>query len=288
MSVIVKQPPPKKEKVIIVNRTFVGLRPKSLIANRFWRYLAPLVLVLLLLVGWQLYVNVSGIRQTVLPGPLRVLESLANFWDVIFDNLLYTLFETFIGFSVALVAGFGFAVLLDSSAWVRQSVYPLLVASQTIPLVAIAPLLIIWFGYDLVPKIIVVWLSCFFPIVVASVDGFASTDPDTTRLFKSMGATRGQIFWKLRLPSALPFLFSGIRIAITYSVAAAILGEYVGAEKGLGVLIQRFKNSFRNDLVFANVLVTALISIALFGLVTLIQHWVMPWYYRMRATRHKD
>jgi ABC-type nitrate/sulfonate/bicarbonate transport system permease component len=239
-------------------------------------------------VGWQLYVNVSGIRQTVLPGPWRVLESLVNFWDVIFDNLLYTLFETFIGFSVALAAGFGFAVLLDSSAWVRQSVYPLLVASQTIPLVAIAPLLIIWFGYDLVPKIIVVWLSCFFPIVVASVDGFASTDPDTTRLFKSMGATHGQIFWKLRLPSALPFLFSGIRIAITYSVAAAILGEYVGAEKGLGVLIQRFKNSFRNDLVFANVLVTAIISIALFGLVTLIQHGVMPWYYRMRATRHKD
>jgi ABC-type nitrate/sulfonate/bicarbonate transport system permease component len=281
MSVIVKQPPLKKEKVTIVNR-------KSLIVNRFWRYLAPLALTLLLLVGWQLYVNVSGIRQTVLPGPWRVLESLVNFWDVIFDNLLYTLFETFIGFSVALAAGFGFAVLLDSSAWVRQSVYPLLVASQTIPLVAIAPLLIIWFGYDLVPKIIVVWLSCFFPIVVASVDGFASTDPDTTRLFKSMGATHGQIFWKLRLPSALPFLFSGIRIAITYSVAAAILGEYVGAEKGLGVLIQRFKNSFRNDLVFANVLVTAIISIALFGLVTLIQHGVMPWYYRMRATRHKD
>jgi ABC-type nitrate/sulfonate/bicarbonate transport system permease component len=281
MSAIINQPPLKKEKVIIVNR-------KSLIVNSFWRYLSPLLLGLLLLVGWQLYVNVSGIRQTVLPGPWRVLESLVNFWDVIFDNLLYTLFETFIGFSVALVAGFGFAVLLDSSAWIRQSVYPLLVASQTIPLVAIAPLLIIWFGYDLVPKIIVVWLSCFFPIVVASVDGFASTDPDTTRLFKSMGATRGQIFWKLRLPSALPFLFSGIRIAITYSVAAAILGEYVGAEKGLGVLIQRFKNSFRNDLVFANVLVTALISIALFGLVTLIQHQVMPWYYRMRATRNKN
>ncbi len=269
----------------IVNRGLAPSGGKSQIVNRIGRLLPALLLFMALVGGWQLYVNLSGIRQTVLPGPWRVMESMINFWDVISENLVYTLFETFVGFGVALLAGFGFAVLLDSSALIRRAVYPLLVASQTIPLVAIAPLLIIWFGYDLVPKIIVVWLVCFFPIVVAGVDGFAATDPETTRLFKSMGASRQQLFWKLRLPSALPFLFSGIRIAITYSVAGAILGEYVGAEKGLGVLIQRFKNSFRNDLIFATVFVTALISVLLFVLVSVVQRKVMPWYYRMRRSK---
>ncbi|HEX2912048.1 MAG TPA: ABC transporter permease [Chloroflexia bacterium] len=251
------------------------------------RYGPAVLLLILLLAGWQLYTVVSGIRATVLPGPWRVLEALVNFWDVIYDNLLYTLYETVVGFGVALVAGFAFAMLLDSSSVLRRAVYPLLVASQTIPLVAIAPLLIIWFGYDIVPKILVVWLVCFFPIVVAGVDGFASTDPEITRLFKSMNATRWQIFWKLRLPSALPFLFSGIRIAITYSVAGAILGEYVGAEKGLGIFIQRSKNSFRNDLIFAAVLVTAVVSVLLFVLVSVIQHRVMPWYFKMREKKEE-
>ncbi len=250
---------------------------------RWQKYLPALVLTVILLALWQFFVTVTDTKPTLLPGPWRMLESLVEYWDVIADNLLYTLAETFIGFGVALAGGFGFAVWLDNSPLVRQAVYPLLVASQTIPLVAIAPLLVIWFGYDLIPKIIVVWLVCFFPIVVAGVDGFAATDPDTTKLFQSMRATRRQLFWKLRLPSALPFLFSGIRIAITYSVAGAILGEYVGAEKGLGVLIRRFKNSFRNDLTFATVLVAALVSVLLFALVSLAQQKAMPWYYRMRS-----
>ncbi len=268
------------------------VRPLSRPPNRgieFIKRYAPATLLLLALAAlWQLYVSLSGIRPTVLPGPWRVLESLISFWDVIWENLLFTLFETILGFGVALAGGLAFAVLLDISPGLRRAVYPLLVASQTIPLIAIAPLLVIWFGYDLIPKIIVVWLVCFFPIVVAGVDGFASTDPETSRLFKSMGATRRQLFWKLRLPSALPFIFSGVRIAITYSVAGAVLGEYVGAEKGLGVLIQRFKNSFRNDLIFATVFVTAVVSIILFLLVSVLQHRLMPWYYRMREGRTQD
>ncbi len=247
----------------------------------------PLLLVLGLVGLWQFYVSWSGIRQTILPGPVRVVEALVNFWDVISENLVYTLFEATVGFGIALAIGFGFAVLLDYSPVLRRAVYPILVASQTVPMVAIAPLLIIWFGYDIVPKIIVVWLVCFFPIVVAGVDGFASTDSETTRLFKSLQATGWQIFWKLRLPSALPFLFSGVRIAITYAIGGAVLGEYVGAEKGLGIFIQRSKNSFRNDLIFAAVLVTAVASIGLFLLVTVIQRRTMPWYYRLQTSRKK-
>jgi len=237
------------------------------------------LLVVGLLLMWEVYVQVSQIRPTILPGPLRVLTALVDSWEIILENAGQTLLETAIGFGVALAGGLGFAILLDRSAILKRAIYPLLVASQTVPLVAIAPLLVIWFGYDIVPKIIVVWLVCFFPIVVAGVDGFAATDADTSKLFKSMGAKPGQLFWKLRLPSALPFLFSGIRIAITYSVAGAILGEYVGAEKGLGIFIQRVKNSGRNDLVFAAVLVTALVSVSLFLAVSLLQRRVMPWYF---------
>jgi ABC-type nitrate/sulfonate/bicarbonate transport system permease component len=250
-----------------------------------WRW-GPAVLIVLAFVAlWQLYVQISGIRPTVLPGPLRVLTALADFQDVILENTLQTLLETVVGFGVALAGGFLFAVLLDQSPLLKRAIYPLLVASQTIPLVAIAPLLVIWFGFDIVPKIIVVWLVCFFPIVVAGVDGFAATDLETTRLFRSMGANRRQIFWKLKLPSALPFLFSGIRVAITYSVAGAILGEYVGAEKGLGIYIQRWKNSSRNDLVFAAVLVTAILTVLLFLVVSLVQRRLMPWYYQMQKKK---
>jgi ABC-type nitrate/sulfonate/bicarbonate transport system permease component len=149
--------------------------------------------------------------------------------------------------------------------------------------VAIAPLLIVWFGFDILPKIIIVWLVCFFPITVGGVDGFASVDPDAARTFHAMGATRWQIFWKLRLLSAFPSLFSGIRIAITYSIAGAILGEYVGAEKGLGRLISLYARSFARDLVFAVVFVTAVLSLVLFAAVTLAQRRVMPWYFAMRS-----
>ncbi len=249
--------------------------------NWFWRVVPALLTVGMLLAFWQLYVQISGIRPTILPGPIRVISALLDYQEQILDHTRQTLLETLIGFGVALAAGFLFAVLLDLSPTLKRAIYPLLIASQTIPLVAIAPLLVIWFGYDIVPKIIVVWLVCFFPIVVAGVDGFAATDADTSRLLKSMGASQNQIFWKLRLPSALPYLFSGIRIAITYSVAGAILGEYVGAEKGLGIFIQRVKNSGRNDLVFAAVLITALISILLFLAVSLIQRRLMPWYFLM-------
>jgi ABC-type nitrate/sulfonate/bicarbonate transport system permease component len=254
------------------------------------QYLAPVIAVIILLVLWQLYVDVNNIRPTVLPSPVRMLTALGDNWDIIWENTFQTLIQTVIGFSVALVSGFLLAVLLDMSGFVRQAIYPLLVASQTIPIVAIAPLLLVWFGFDILPKIIIVWLVCFFPITVGGVDGFANTDREAERLLKSMGASRWQQFWYLRLPSAMAGFFSGIRIAITYSVAGSILAEYVGAEKGLGIFIQRAKNSFRNDLIFAAVLVTAVLSVLLFLLVTIIQRWAMPWYfsYKERGQRTED
>jgi ABC-type nitrate/sulfonate/bicarbonate transport system permease component len=160
----------------------------------------------------------------------------------------------------------------------RRAVYPLLITSQTVPIIALAPLLLIWIGYDIRPKLIVVTLYCFFPIAVATVDGLASAEPELIKLLHSMRATRWQILRLVRLPGAMPAFFSGLRIAAAYSVIGAIFGEYVGAEKGLGIYMQKAANSFATINVFAAILVTTILSLLLFGLVSLIERIALPWY----------
>jgi ABC-type nitrate/sulfonate/bicarbonate transport system permease component len=171
---------------------------------------------------------------------------------------------------------------MDQLAWVRRAVYPILVASQTLPIVAIAPLFVLWFGIGLLPKVLVVILVTFFPIAVALLDGLAATDRDATDLLESMGATRRQQLLKLRLPGALPYLFTGLRIAVTYAVIGAIFGEAVGAVDGLGIWIVLSKNLFRTDLVFAAILITATLTLVLWLLVGLAERLVIPWHREAR------
>jgi len=156
------------------------------------------------------------------------------------------------------------------------------VASQTIPIITLAPLLVLWFGFGLVSKSIVVLLVCFFPIVVALADGLRSADPELIRLFRAFGAGSVRIFWSVRLPGALPSLFSGVRIAIAYSVIGAIFGEYVGASAGLGFYMQLKQHSFATAGVLAAIVVTALLSIALFASVALVERLALPWYFLQR------
>jgi len=204
---------------------------------------------------------------------------LFNNWSIIYDNTLQTLLETVLGLTLAAVLGLLLAITLDISSWVRRAVYPVLITSQTIPIIALAPLLLIWIGYDIRPKLIVVTLYCFFPIAVATVDGLASAEPELIKLLHSMRATRWQILRLVRLPGAMPAFFSGLRIAAAYSVIGAIFGEYVGAEKGLGIYMQKAANSFATINVFAAILVTTILSLLLFGLVSLIERLALPWYH---------
>jgi ABC-type nitrate/sulfonate/bicarbonate transport system permease component len=162
----------------------------------------------------------------------------------------------------------------------------LLVASQAIPIVAIAPLLIFSFGFGLLPKVVVVTLICFFPITVSMADGLRSTDPELMKLYRTFGASQPVIFWRVRLPHALPSFFSGLRIAATYAVVGAFLGELVSAIYGLGILFVYEERSFRTDLAFGDVIITALLSIALFALVSVIERIALPWYYA--AGRERD
>jgi ABC-type nitrate/sulfonate/bicarbonate transport system permease component len=243
-----------------------------------------LIVVGVMLVAWELYVAWSGISPIVLPAPTRIVAALVDYRDLALRHTLPTLWETVVGFAISVAAAVGVAVVMDQVGVIRRALYPILVASQTVPILAIAPLMIIWFGFGLLPKILVIVLVTFFPIVVALLDGFARTEPEATDLLRTMGATDRQVFLKVRLPTALPSFFTGLRISITYAVIGAVFGEYVGAYEGLGIWMQLSKNAFRTDLVFVAILITAALSIGLFVAVGLLERLVIPWYRESRGT----
>ncbi len=239
-------------------------------------------LVAVLLVIWEVACRLLAVDPLTLPTPSRILRSLWDAREVAAGHALTTLGETVIGFGVSVVFAIAAALAMDQSGWVRRALYPILIASQTIPIVAVAPLFVLWFGIGLLPKAIVVVVVTFFPITVALLDGLAMASRDATDLLRSMGASRSQQLLKLRWPGALPSLFTGLRIAVTYAVVAAIFGEAVGAVDGLGIWIVLSKNLFRTDLVFGAILVTAVLTIGLWLLVGLAERLVIPWYREAR------
>jgi ABC-type nitrate/sulfonate/bicarbonate transport system permease component len=234
-------------------------------------------LTLCLLAGWELYVRVASVPATILPAPSRIVTASVENADLISWHARQTLVETVAGFLLAVVVAAACAAAIDFFPPMRRALFPLLITSQTVPIIAIAPLLVLWFGYGMLPKVLVVALVCFFPMVVAAVHGLAATDPELIKLYRTFGATRRQIFRLVRLPTALPSFFAGVRIAVTYSVIGAVFGEYVGASRGLGIMLQTAKNSYRTDLVFSMIATTAALSLLLYALVSLIERLTIPW-----------
>jgi ABC-type nitrate/sulfonate/bicarbonate transport system permease component len=259
-----------------------GGRQSSRLRRALLIAVPPLVLAAVIVVVWQWYVVANDVRPQVLPSPGRVVrkgwEARADIWA----NTKPTLQVTAIGFAVSLAVGWMLALAIDFSLYLRRGLMPILIGSQTLPIIAIAPLMIIWFGFGLMPKVLVIALVTFFPITIALIEGFSSTERETTNLLRSMGAGRWKQFRYARLPSALPFFFAGLRIGITYAVVGAIFSEYVGAKQGLGIYMNLQKNSFRTDLVLAAVLVTAFVSIGLFLLTYVVERLAIPWYAKAR------
>jgi ABC-type nitrate/sulfonate/bicarbonate transport system permease component len=246
----------------------------------------PALLGLAVLVGlWQLVVVLLKVNPTVLPSPARVASQGWMNRSALWQNTLPTIKETLIGIVAALGVSAVLSAAIDLSKPARRVVYPLLVASQSIPVLVIAPLFVIWFGFGLLPKVLVVILVTFFPTTVALLEGFNSTEPEASNLIRSMGGGRFKEFWMLRVPTALPFFFAGLRVAVSFAVMAAIFGEWVGASVGLGVYMELEKNALRTDLVFAAVVVTAALSMVLYGLTFLIQNATMPWYRHSRQIK---
>jgi ABC-type nitrate/sulfonate/bicarbonate transport system permease component len=244
-----------------------------------WPSLAGLAVLIGL---WQLIVWLVNPDPTVLPTPARVVAQAWLNRGALWQNAVPTIEETLIGIAAALVVSAILATAIDLSRTARRVIYPLLVGSQSIPVIVIAPLFVIWFGFGLLPKILVIILVTFFPTTVGLLEGFNSTEPEASNLIRSMGGGRLKEFVTLRVPTALPFFFAGLRVAVSFAVLAAIFGEWVGATTGLGIYMELEKNALRTDLVFAAVLVTALISMILYSLTFLVQRLTMPWYHRSR------
>ena len=239
----------------------------------------PLALLIILLAGWFFVAWVSGLKPFILPTPLDVVRAGWETRDVLLRSVGVTLTATGIGLAGALVTGVGIAALMDFWSLARRALYPLLVVSQTIQILAIAPIMVIWFGFGLTPTVFIVVLFCFFPLAISTADGLTSADPELLALLRAMGAKKWQIWRMVRLPSALPSFFSGLKLAVTYSVVAATIGEWVGGSPGLGLYMLRSKNALATDQVFVAMFITSLLSIGLFMLVRWIERTALPWYH---------
>lgn len=242
-------------------------------------FVPPATVIVLTVIAWAGITRLSGLSAFILPSPARVIDAAWRTRALLGEAIATTMLETVIGLAISLVLAVALAAVMDLSVFMRRALYPLLVASQTVQILAIAPLLIIWFGFGLAPKVIVVVLVCFFPMAVSMADGLRSADPDLIALLRAMDATRSQIWRMVRLPAALPSFFSGLRVAVTYSVVGATIGEWVGGSAGLGLYMLRSKNALATDQVFVGIVITTLLSIGLFAVVYAIERAVLPWYY---------
>ncbi|MGR4010158.1 ABC transporter permease [Leucobacter sp. 1207-22] len=220
----------------------------------------------------------------MLPSPTRIAEAGFTERDALVRHLIPTLTATVVGFSLSVVVAFLAAALLDFSLLLRRAILPILVVSQTLPLIALAPLVVLWFGFGLLPKVLLVAFVTFFPMVVGLLRGFAEADPEAEALLRSMGAGKWQVFRLIRLPASIPSFFSALRISITYAVVGTIFAEYAGAIAGLGVYMQSAKHVFRTDLVLAAVTMSSVLTLTLYGAVMLIERITVPW---LRVERGK-
>lgn len=236
------------------------------------RHILPTTLIALALLGaWQAYCRLEGVSPLVLPAPSDVLRSLVVERAQIGPHALSTIHVATLGFCTSVLFAFGASVALHFSPWLQRGLMPLLVASQTIPLVALAPLMILWFGFGLLPKVLLVILVTFFPMLVSLLSGYRQLPQAYLDLLTSMGAGPGRIFRRATLPVARASFFAGLRISATYAIVATIFAEYAGARQGLGIYILTAKNNFRADLVLAAVLVSAALTLLMLGTLRLIE-----------------
>ncbi|MCI8367756.1 MAG: ABC transporter permease [Eggerthellaceae bacterium] len=241
------------------------------------KYLPAALALLVLLALWQGLAASGAVPGYMLPSPADVLAVFPEDGALLWGHTLVTLQEAAIGLAVGVAVGFAVAVVMDAFAVLRRAIYPLLVLSQTVPVVAIAPLLVLWLGYDIAPKIVLVALVTFFPIAVGLLQGFQSVDADEVNLMRSMGASRWQIFRFVKIPGALPEFFSGLRIAVAYAVVGAVISEWLGGFSGLGVYMTRVQKAFAFDKMFAVIFVVSAVSLLLMIVVSVAERRAMPW-----------
>ena len=236
--------------------------------------------VFAVLLIWQFITGAGIVDAFLLPSPLGVAKAFFTAFPPLMGHSLTPLSEAFIGLGLGVFLGFFMALIMDRFEILYQAFYPLVILTQTVPTVAIAPLLVLWFGYEMAPKIILIVITTFFPITIGLLTGFRSADPDAISLLRAMGAGQGQIFFYIKLPGALGQFFSGLRISASYAVVGAVISEWLGGFGGLGVYMTRVKKAFSFDKMFAVIFLVSAISLLLMNGVELLQKFCMPWNRR--------
>lgn len=230
------------------------------------------------LAAWQIIVLALNIPEYILPSPSQIGEQIIAKYPLLLKHTYVTFLETISGFALGAGLAFLFALGMSYSKTFEALIYPFLIMSQTTPRIAIAPLLLIWFGYGLLPKIIVSAIVCFFPIVVGTLRGIKSVDPELLELMSSYGATKTETLVKVKVPSALPYIFAALKVSITLSVIGAVVGEFVGSDAGLGYLIIHANANLNTSLMFAEILILSLMGVCLFGVIGIIERRVLSWH----------
>lgn len=247
------------------------------------RWMLPGLALAALIGLWQVAASsgalsdVLNVESFLVPSPAEIASALWENRSLLAENAWVTLQEILLGFLCGLAVGLGFGFLLRPFETLRLTFYPLIVASQAIPILVFAPILVVWFGFGIGPKLVVVALVCFFPIAVATADGLRSVDPEAVKMMRTLDASRSRLLWRLEAPTALPFTFSGAKIAVTFAPIAAIFGEWAGANSGLGVLIRQDSAQLETARLFAAALVLSVVAVVLFGLLALAERRVVTW-----------
>jgi NitT/TauT family transport system permease protein len=259
------------------------------LVKKFMKRFADLISTVLVGIGmlvlWQAAVTLFEIPQYILPGPIEVLAAVGKYWPIsIRTNLGYTLSSIAIGYSLTVVISIPAAVFISYSKAFERTIYPFLVLVQLIPKVAIAPLFIVWFGFGMFPKVLMVFLLSFFALLVDSISGFKSLNPRLEYVARTMTDSEWKPFWKMRFPSALPHIFSGLKISIAFATVGAIVGEFVGSDKGLGYLLLKANGEFNTPYLFAVLFVLSVVGILLYKAIELIEHFAIPWHVSKRKS----
>ncbi|MGE5390131.1 MAG: ABC transporter permease [Deltaproteobacteria bacterium] len=242
--------------------------------------IAPWLAFIILLAGWEAGVRIWSVPLWILPAPSQVLRMTLSSLPLLLGHTVVTLEEAILGFAASVALAFLLVFCFNLMPWLRQALYPLLVVSQTIPLITLAVLFTIWFGWGLLPKVLVVILVCFFPIVISLIKGIDGVHPEMIDLFRSMGASRLKIWTMVQFPLALPSFFAGLRISATYSIMAAVIGEWMGSQQGLGFYMTLLQKNFSVDGVLSAVLIICLLSLLLVKTVDFLEYVLVPWGHR--------
>lgn len=250
--------------------------------KKYQKQLVPIVFIFALLLIWEAVVHIFEIPLYVLPSPVQVVKALISERGTLLGHAGVTILEALSGITISFFLALLLGIVMDRFPLVKQSVYPILVVTQTVPMIVLAPILIIYMGFGMAPKILTVVLMCFFPIAVSFTDGMSLVDREYVHLVRSYGAGKWEVYRLVKIPAAIPSLLSGLKVAATYSISGAVVGEWIGSQKGLGYYLLRVKNGYMLDKVFACVLVIIFLSLCMNGLIKLYQQVSLPYLQEKR------